>query len=308
MRSHLKIILFGGLGNQLFQYAIGLQLIRYREVSFESSLGKPRVDQKGNLDLLGFVLPNDAPIISSSASARTSKILNAFLKISSVSYSQEILSKGINGARAVLRLLFRKYVVFPDGVGFSQIKLMHSKARYVVGNFHSYKWFDDEWTLEALRSIRLQNKPRWVAEMAIQSEVEMPIVVHVRRGDYTTINELGILQENYFRLALEKATQNYPDSRIWVFSDNFREAGELLPSIYAEKYLYVSEEPWNSAAHLETMRLGQCFIISNSTFSWWAAFLRYNISAPVYCPENWFLTKPNPESMIPDDWIKVSLK
>lgn len=307
MKKNSRVVLSGGLGNQLFQYATALHLSRFGNVSLESNLGSPRVDPMGNLDLLGFGLSNDVPISKGSSSPFITNVLQYILKISSITFSRKIFVKLLNWTRSFLRFILKRFAVFPDGVGFSQTDLLRHRAKFVIGNFHSYKWFDDEHTLSRLRDIHLRSKPSWLAELEIRATVEMPIVVHVRRGDYTGIRELGILQNNYFQSALKNASINFPNSKIWVFSDNFQEAEHLLPSEYSEKYIFITQEPWNSVAHLEAMRLGYCFVISNSTFSWWAAFLRYKQSAPVYCPEKWFLTKPNPDSMIPSDWIRVSL-
>lgn len=308
MKRKSKLVLFGGLGNQLFQYATALNLSKNRVISLEANLGHPRVDPAGNIDLLAFDLSDEISITWDSSSDIFSKILSSILKISSVTFTHSFPKRALMFLRSFLRVVFSRYVVFPDGVGFSKTNLVRGTPKYIVGNFHSYKWFDDEVTLTSLQGIRLKITPEWVIEMAIRAEYEMPIIVHVRRGDYTSISELGILKEDYFQTALKKATESYPNSMIWVFSDDLHEAKQILPSLYVDKYYFVRQEPWNSAAHLETMRYGHCFVISNSTFSWWAAFLRHKETAPVYCPDQWFLSKPNPESMIPKDWIRISLR
>jgi hypothetical protein len=303
-----KIVLSGGLGNQLFQYSTALRLSQFGAVSLESILGEPRVNQQGEVDLLGFVLPKDVPISGAPASRIKSTLFLYTLKISSITLSRKNFVLVLNFLRSILRYILRRFAVFPDGVGFSNTDLLRNNSKYVIGNFHSYKWFDDDFTLNRLQTIHLKNEPSWFTDLKLRANLEKPIVVHVRRGDYTKIKELGILQKNYFQSALEMATISFPNSRIWIFSDNFHDAEQILPPQYSDKYFFVSQEIENSAAHLQTMRLGYCYVISNSTFSWWGAFLRYNVSAPVYCPESWFLSKPNPNSMIPNDWIRIPSK
>ena len=48
------------------------------------------------------------------------------------------------------------------------------------------------------------------------------------------------------------------------------------------------------------------YIISNSSFSWWAAFLRKDRTAPVFCPDPWFQGMKDPDSLIPHEWHKVA--
>jgi hypothetical protein len=54
------------------------------------------------------------------------------------------------------------------------------------------------------------------------------------------------------------------------------------------------------------MRYFSGYVISNSTFAWWAAFLRHNQEVPVYAPDPWFKMINDPKMLIPENWNKVS--
>jgi hypothetical protein len=58
----------------------------------------------------------------------------------------------------------------------------------------------------------------------------------------------------------------------------------------------------------DLMRHFSAYIISNSTFAWWAAFLRENQGAPVYAPDPWFQGMASPNKLIPEDWTRVKAK
>jgi hypothetical protein len=52
------------------------------------------------------------------------------------------------------------------------------------------------------------------------------------------------------------------------------------------------------------MQFGSANVISNSTFSWWPAFLSQTSVATV-CPSDWFLNMEQPLELIPNNWIKI---
>jgi hypothetical protein len=58
---------------------------------------------------------------------------------------------------------------------------------------------------------------------------------------------------------------------------------------------------------LELMRYGRAYVIANSSFSWWGAYLRMNHRASVYAPKKWFKGMEDPADLIPPDWRIVPI-
>jgi len=60
----------------------------------------------------------------------------------------------------------------------------------------------------------------------------------------------------------------------------------------------------SSASTLEAMRFGRGYVIANSTFSWWGAYLSHTDHAEVIAPDPWFQGMDSPDSLIPRNWQK----
>jgi hypothetical protein len=137
------------------------------------------------------------------------------------------------------------------------------------------------------------------------SGVENPIALHVRRTDYLTnsANHPPCTLE-YYEAALNHFDK---DRNVIVFSDD--------PSWCQKQDLFSSDrfmisENTDNRVDLCLMSLCNDFIIANSTFSWWGAWLSTNRNKKVISPVQWFgngYTKDhNTKDLIPDDWTRIT--
>jgi hypothetical protein len=95
-----------------------------------------------------------------------------------------------------------------------------------------------------------------------------------------------------------------PVREVWVFSDEpetaIREILEANPSLTNIRSII----PPPNVADVESivaMATGAAIVISNSTFSWWAAMS--SGSSLVFAPKKWFRGKPDPAYLYPDTWL-----
>ena len=140
----------------------------------------------------------------------------------------------------------------------------------------------------------------------MMSGVSNPIALHIRRGDYI------INSENHFNLPIEyykEALKHFDDDRnVIVFSDDSKWCHEQ--SLFEDDRFIISENDDNRV-DLCLMSLCSDFIIANSTYSWWGAWLSSNKNKKVIAPVQWFgktgYTKDHDtKDLIPDTWIKIS--
>jgi hypothetical protein len=53
------------------------------------------------------------------------------------------------------------------------------------------------------------------------------------------------------------------------------------------------------------MRLGEGYVIANSTFSWWGAYLSRSSNPLIIAPRPWFSKVESPRDLIPDSWLTI---
>lgn len=295
-----KVFLAGGLGNQLFQFACAL--------STNPQAKNVILHGEKIPDLLEFKLPIRIQF-SSFQNVVDRKLLNLVLRQtgknkidSKVNYLSMFIIKFV-----FHRTRFRNWnLVIPRGIGFDE-KITPKNTRTIfMGYFQSYKWLINSETLKSMRMIALLEESQWLDQIHKLADEESPIVVQIRRGDYLKEGKFGILDYHYFLRGISELKPYSSNSKIWIFTDDEEYVKETAPDGLVANARFVSAPNGSAAMTLEAMRFGKNYVISNSTFGWWGAFLSHNESAKVVCPVPWFSEIPEPCLIVPPDWIRIS--
>lgn len=113
------------------------------------------------------------------------------------------------------------------------------------------------------------------------------VAIHIRLGDYS--NQQGyhpICSKEYYEQAIKQMGE---DSQFDVFSDDNEGAKELFERWFGTKYNFAfAGVKMHYIEELQGMSLYHSFITSNSTFSWWAAWLSKHPDKKIIQPSNWF--------------------
>jgi hypothetical protein len=136
------------------------------------------------------------------------------------------------------------------------------------------------------------------------------VCVDVRRGDYVMVessrNTQGFLGADYYRRGAEWIKANIQDPRLFVSSDDLSWCREHLKFDLPTVYLDDEYAGWKFGEKLHLMSLCRHFLISNSTFAWWAAWLSRNENKLVACPRRWFRTDLlSAKDLIPASWVTL---
>lgn len=309
MRDQLPttfVPLTGGLGNQLFQFAASLSL-QDRRVCLLSKLGRPRLNSDLLPAIASFTLPQNVNLFrEKTSSSFLTKVYGYVLRtgISPRSWESAAIAKKLTLLAASIFLSTRYRVILKlsraSGVGYSAIP---STSNFVIGYFQTYRFAQLPHVNSKLRAMRFARESDIVEKYKKLSIDEAPIVVHMRLGDYLTESSFGIPSEEYYRSAIQKLVLKFPGSRIWLFSDDPVEAQRKFPNELKHKLRIVEEVETDPAAILDCMRFGVAYVIANSTFSWWGAYLSHSANPAVIFPSPWFQGMDEPIDLTPDTWI-----
>lgn len=257
----------GGLGNQLFQLAGGIEIAKVS--------GRPA---KFSTDLL------DLP-----ATAGTTK---RYLGISELLQPAEVIDRNL--VSGITRLGLNKF-------GKSSIKLVEENlqddvtkrvadtTRYVQGYFQNWEIVERSWPeLEK----RFQNSRSFSGIIA--NPVEERIAVHMRYGDYRTNHHArsfhGLTDPSYFVESISLALAKGEKPEILILSDEPDYAFKELSTAGLDKELKIEfGNSKDQLGDLAFMASSTTVVTSNSSFSWWGSWIAsQRCSAKVFMPTPWF--------------------
>lgn len=308
--SHVSS-LAGGLGNQLFQLAFGLSQTNGNLLELEWSLGNPRLGNDGKPELLQFELPHNVRLNPRRhVSWFERKYGNLVLRMSALSQPSQsswnvksiLLYLSSYGLRSMNWKEMR--VLMPKGVGFDPNAVATLDPTLFVGYFQSYKWAERPEVLAQLKSLRIRNESKWLQEIKSLATQEVPLVLHLRLGDYQSEATFGTPSKEFYESAVDELWRSGKFKKIWIFSDDPEGAKALLPQWILDCSRWISGDQGSASSNLEAMRYGAGYVISNSTFSWWGAFLSHNDYVQVIVPTPWFKLAKEPLDIVPKNWIR----
>ena len=285
----LRVLLTGGLGNQLFQTAAALH--------FERLTNRETV------------LVRDANSYSKyDHGSRVEKLVSNLRVEGRVEKADLLLriDRSINRANQIYANL-RKIQVHQE-LGFDPDFTIKDSTKELRGYFQSYVY------AEHFRQIyqdsivsRLRNSSLNIDQN--DSSTGSLVSLHIRRGDYETLRTtFGVFDFEYYENALEEFNAHKEIEEIWVFSDDVSKASTILSKSRFLKFMnFQIASSFGEIDSLVAMSWCSRHIIANSTFSWWGAFLTDGQSK-VIAPRKWFRNGDDPYKLIPNNWIRIESK
>lgn len=186
-----------------------------------------------------------------------------------------------------------------------------AEATHLIGYYQSSKYFSQyashvrrllEPRSELIRTINEKYASILTPHMRASA-----IVVHVRRGDYQSpqlVTKYGFLGCDYFQNAIRRMRELNPGGLMLVFSDDINWCKEQ----HIFKDASFIDEGDDSLA-LTLMSQYKHYILSNSSFSWWAAWLAGE-DAVVLAPERWYDSSfiADYQDVYEDNWEKIPVE
>lgn len=279
----------GGLGNQMFQYALYCKL---------KQLGK---SVKG--DISYYSLYQDSMPFS---------LEMAFPNISLEYAEQEEVDYYLDKQRR--RSFWNKV----EGKVFKKKRYYTSEkeeGEFEKGIFQVEKGLlDGYWQTEAYfpgvrEELLKQFEFKVDDEKLLELEQNMPfksVSLHVRRGDYLNNTELygNICNIEYYQTAIRYFCKELGEPIFYIFSDDIDWTKSIFKQencIFIEKKLFKDCKDWYDMFLMSRCRHN---IIANSSFSWWGAWLNSNENHKVVAPKRW-LNGRETKDIWCKDWIRL---
>lgn len=288
--------IFGGLGNQLFCYAAArrLAMVSNAELVLDdvSGFAYDKVYQR-HYQLDHFNIP--------------CRKATAVERLEPFSRLRRAFKRRWNQ-----RLPFeqRRYLV-QEGIDYDP-RLLNFKPQgtvYLEGHWQSEDYFKD---VAATIREDLQIKPPTDSinlAMAEKIRNRTAVAVHVRFFDEPEAVGINNAPGDYYSRAVDAMERLAPTAHYFIFSDQPAAARARIP-LPDERVTLVAHNQGDENAYADLWLMTQCqhFIVANSTFSWWGAWLAANPAKQIISPGFVKYTSPTGwgfKGLLPDEWIKL---
>lgn len=285
--------LTGGLGNQLFQYAMGRMLALKHNTQLKLDISFFETYEWHEYSLAPFLLE---AVVASKAEVH------------------DMVKKNNRYCERLKQRIFKTQpiVINEKSLEFNSSYLQIRNNRYLIGYWQSEKYFIN---IESFlrKELMIKIEPSAI-NLQILKEIKtnnQSVSLHIRRGNYVNVESVnkvhGTTKLNYYYEAIKTIAKICEQPVFYIFSDDINWAKENLKLSY--KHVYIDH---NSAKKdyedLRLMNACKHNILANSTFSWWGAWLNVNKEKIIIAPREWFADpekNKESESIIPKTWVRL---
>lgn len=288
----------GGLGNQMFQYALYLQFRSQNiECYFEDFSEYKGRDNARPIQLFAFGI--DYPRVSMSDYYR---IRDAYPDI----------------FHRVKRMLFGKHRRdYNEAFSGFDDKVLRCDDYYICGFFQSEKYFKSVKD-EVLRAFTFV--PQVVSEadrIAKASGIvltggQLPdnaVSLHIRRGDYLDYSDVygNICTDEYYDNSIKYITEQWGEIALYIFSNDTEWSREWAMR-YTERGIecHIIEGTDDNNGYIDMYLMSLCHhhIIANSSFSWWGAYLNAREDTITCAPKRW-INNQEVEDIYTENMVRI---
>lgn len=291
----------GGLGNQMFQYALYLKLKSMgKEVKFDD--------------------------INEYRGEKARPIMLAVFGIEYPRATWDEITEFTDGSmdllKRVRRKIFGRRAVEYEEQGFYDPKVLTFESMYLRGSFQSEKYFEDIkdevralYQFPSLEDMHLPDKLDKATRACLEGiESCESVGLHMYRSDSRTDGELyeGICTEKYYEGAVRYIQDKVPGAKFYIFSNEPKWVRGWVSALIQsqiqegmspyevkamEKRFVMVEANTEYTGYLDMLLMSKCKhnIISNSSFSWWSAWINSNPDKIIVAPDRWSSEKEGDE-------------
>jgi len=282
--GEIRVRLFGGLGNQFFQYFAGLDISNSRKLhlKIDARWIEDSYSHKFS-DIRDFKFINSVSVVTQKNSGSLCFMLE---RLKTFFAAKSNLASSLFGLHS------------PKHPGYVPVINVKSSIE-LRGYYQTYKYYENalgnfnnqDWSLNSESNIFLDKRSFLTAQPFI--------ALHVRGGDYLkNVSLYHQLDSKYYLDSLSHLRIQLGNLRVFVFSDEIAYAKNLLKTIVGIEFL--DQEGLRASESMILMSLAEGLIIANSTFSYWSAIL--SDGCVVVAPRKWYISSEISEGFYPPEW------
>jgi len=285
--------IIGGIGNQMFQYAVGKACAEARRVELKldiADFSRYHIHQ-------GFELER---VFLGQANYANKAEVSQMLGWRSTSLARRVVRRsGLTWLRGNKLVAEPHFGYWPgiSGVGDNS---------YLTGNWQSEKYF---------KAIELSLRQDFTFRAPVQGENETlieemqdscAISLHIRRGDYVSNKRAnamhGLSSMAYYQRAIDHVAANVENPHFYIFSDDMSWVNANFKLPFPHRFVTHNSgtESYNDMRLMSSCRH---HIIANSSFSWWGAWLNDRHGKIVVAPRHWFASGMDVSDLFCSGWV-----
>lgn len=303
MRDHEMIYIQnkGRLGNQLFIYALYKEL-KYLYPEEEFIIDNNEIDSFNfDNELINYNIDSNIRFVNG---YKDKPIFQKLLFHYYIKRTKKMTHREIFEFEKKHQRMFNFFGLNICMNGYLPLLPLKRKKNCFFGFFQSEKYFSD--VKEELRKDLSPKKEKEQKNSNLYCEMEETnsVCLTVRRGDYINHPIHDLCNIEYFNKALEIIGNKVKNPVIFAFSDDI----EWVKNNIKFKYPVHFEDGTDSVYEkLRMMSSCKHFILSNSSFSWWACYLSNYSGKIVISPNRWF-NIDIPCDLINENWILIDVE
>jgi hypothetical protein len=293
----IQVILRGGMGNQMFEYAHGLALAK-----------KHHTDLVVDITYLNDRFPRTRKFVYRHYELDAFTTSPRFTALSNVSRAVPVpgVWTGLDFCMVGIRNLLgaRKYIREKKNWSFDPSVTGAGSDVCLWGFWQSERYFADA-KEEVARAFTFSDALPPAAETLAEGirRHTASVSLSVRRGDYVNAANAKIFggtDLNYYHDAIAYIVSRVPEPHFYVFSDDIAWCRENVTPSFLVTYVPADID---GRSVMQLSSLCKHHIIANSTFSWWAAWLNKNPNKIVVAPKRWSADSREENDIVPKEWV-----
>lgn len=286
--GYVIIRIYGGMGNQLWQYAFGRNLsikLKKKLVLDTSFFNHPFIDfPKGDrfkYELNKFNLCKEVLIENNlyNHSYRFFKYFLRFLPNKAINFFFSNKKKyNIDNFEFENKIFLKKK--------FNNLIKKNNKTTYLLGYWQNKEYFEDIYKTikkDLMPKVLKRNVKNFINKLNSND-----VAIHIRGGDISQEKKYFHPDYNYYNNIIKFLKKKNKKLNFHVFTDDTKYAKKFLEKINLKKFIIISSKyNFSSIEEFFIMQHYKNFIINRSTFSWWAGYLSKDSKTKIYAPKIW---------------------